>query len=115
MNKAVIVGGAALAGIAAMVLFSKEAKAAPKPGPSASPEQAQKCEANKAERKMAQGQINYLDGVIYDLDAARIEAAQNGDDAAYDSLTATQNQAKVSRQNFRNRVKVLDDLIAACP
>lgn len=83
------------------------------PAPSDSDHEAQ-CDASRAELAIARNQVAYLDGVIYELDAARMAAAQNEDEQSYQSLTQTQNEAKIARTKFRNRITQLETFLESC-
>lgn len=111
-SKGGVLAIASIVGVGALLAFAGTAKAA-KPGPKASPEEAQKCVANKAERQSRLGVIQQLKGALVDIDAARIEIAMNGGDT---SALDAQRANVVGQINLhQNRVKELDALIEACP
>lgn len=118
-SKGGVIAVGAIAGLGALLFFTKKAKAAPKnggmPAPEVSPHTPQACAAAKTQRGQYVNGIAAINAQIVDIDAARIEAAQNGDDATLANLNSIRANLVQQRSGYQAEVNALDSYIADCP
>lgn len=114
-KRALIIGGGALGLLAIAGVAAAASK--PKPSGDSEPEDMhspEACEAYRQERTSIQGSCNALQAQIYDLDAKRIEAYLNGNDALGAQLDAAVAGLKGQLATCKAQVSQLNNLIAEC-
>src|SRR5262245_7074311 len=114
-KRALVIG----AGAIGLLLVGGAALASTKPnggggGPEEDPHSPEACDAYKKERASVQGSCNALQAQIYDYDAQRIEAYQNGNPALGAQLDAAVAGLKQQLASCKATVSQLDNLIAGC-
>lgn len=115
-NKGGVIAVGAIVGMGALLLFTKKAKAAtPGEAPPEDLYSPEACAAYTAQRNSLIANRDAINGYITELDAAAIEAYQNGrpqEGAAYEAQAAGQRQA---RNAVNAQINDLNGRIAQCP
>jgi hypothetical protein len=117
-SKGGVIAVGAIAGVAALLFFTKKAKAATPgggPEPEVSPHTPAACAAAMTQRAQFQNGIAQINAELVDIDAARIAAAQNGDQAQLDNLNSIRANMVNTRNNYQAEVNSLNTYIADCP
>lgn len=117
MSKGGVVAVSAIVGLGALFAFMSSAKAKPKTGPSPTPDDPhspEACAAYKIQKSSVQQNCNAIKAYIVEIDAARIEAASAGNDAALAELDAIRAGQVNALANCQAQVTKLNNLIAGC-
>lgn len=101
--------------LAALFAFMGEAKAKPK-GQTTTPDDftPEACAAYKSKRHNLLAHRNAIQNDIVEIDAQRIEAAQNGNDALLAQLDAARSGMVAGRNSVTAQINDLDAKIAKC-
>lgn len=101
--------------LAALFAFAGKAKADPK-GQTTTPDDysPEACAAYKSQKQGLVARRNAIQGYIVEIDAARIEAAQNDDDARLAELDAIRAGQVQARNGVTAQINALDAKIAKC-
>lgn len=116
-NKGGIIAVGAIVGLGALLAFAGRAKAGTKPNgePEEDLQSPEACAAYKAERSGLINNRDAIQGYITELDAAAIEAYQNGrpeEGAFYEAQAAGQRQAL---SQVKAQINELNKAIEKCP